>query len=156
MKYLVLFSFIIFAQIAIGQNSVNASGGDVTGSGGSASTSVGQLVYAYSSGTDGSVSAGVQQTFFLYSTSETTEINKNINMSVYPNPTADKLLLRVDGNEANNLMYQLFDSNGMLLNEGVITSPTIDIQMNKYHRATYFVKVYSDSQELKTFKIIKT
>ena len=45
------------------QTSVNAIGGDATGSGGSVSYSVGQVVYTTNKGTNGSVVEGVQQPY---------------------------------------------------------------------------------------------
>ncbi len=45
------------------QTSVNATGGNASGSGGSASYSVGQVVYTTHTGTNGSVAQGVQQPF---------------------------------------------------------------------------------------------
>ena len=45
------------------QESVNATGGNASGSGGSASYSVGQVVYTNNTGTSGSVAQGVQQPF---------------------------------------------------------------------------------------------
>ena len=45
------------------QTSVNATGGDASGSGGSVSYSVGQVVYTTNTGTSGSVAQGVQQPY---------------------------------------------------------------------------------------------
>lgn len=45
------------------QTSVNATDGDVSGSGGSVSYSVGQVVYTTHTGTSGSVAEGVQQPY---------------------------------------------------------------------------------------------
>jgi hypothetical protein len=45
------------------QESINAAGGNTTGSGGSASYSVGQVVYTTNTGTNGSVAQGVQQAY---------------------------------------------------------------------------------------------
>ena len=45
------------------QTSVNATGGDASGGGGSVSYSVGQVVYTTHTGTSGSVAEGVQQPY---------------------------------------------------------------------------------------------
>ena len=48
------------------QESINTTGGNATGDGGSASYSIGQMVYTTTTGDDGSVAQGVQQAFEIY------------------------------------------------------------------------------------------
>ncbi|MFM2191538.1 MAG: hypothetical protein RLZZ118_495, partial [Bacteroidota bacterium] len=55
---LLLLGFVLTAQA---QQATTATGGDATGSGGSAAYSVGQIVYTTHTGTTGSVAQGVQQ-----------------------------------------------------------------------------------------------
>jgi len=139
------------------QESVNATGGNASGSGGSVSYSVGQVVYQTHTGTSGSVAEGVQQP---YEISEVTGIEKargiNLSVSAYPNPTDDFLTLTVENTELSDLSYQLYDMQGKLLQNGKIESSRISISMNNLVPATYFVKVtQSNNKEIKTFKIIK-
>lgn len=63
------------------QTSVNVTGGNASGSGGSASYSVGQFVYQTHTGTSGSVSEGVQQPYEI-SVVTGLEEAKGINLSV--------------------------------------------------------------------------
>ncbi|MFA5432205.1 MAG: hypothetical protein WC319_04945 [Candidatus Paceibacterota bacterium] len=79
------------------QTSVNATGGNALGGGGSASYSVGQVVYATNTGTNGSVAQGVQQPYDISVVTEIEEA-KGINLSIlaYPNPTTDYLTLSID------------------------------------------------------------
>ena len=56
--FLLLLGFGLTAQA---QQATTATGGDATGSGGSAAYSVGQIVYTTHTGTTGSVAQGVQQ-----------------------------------------------------------------------------------------------
>ena len=138
------------------QTSINATGGDATGGGGSASYSVGQVVYTTNTGTSGSVAQGVQQAFEI-SVVTAIEEAKGINLSVtaYPNPTTDYLTLRIDEFEISNLSFQLYDMNGKLLQNEKITGNQTSIVMSNLVPATYFVKVIQGSKEVKTFKIIK-
>ena len=82
------------------QQSINAAGGNATGSGGMVSYSVGQVAYKTHTGTSGSVSEGVQQPYEI-SVVTAIEKTKGINLSVtaYPNPTTDFLQLKIE-NEA--------------------------------------------------------
>jgi hypothetical protein len=138
------------------QESINATSGDASGGGGSASYSVGQVVYTTNTGTSGSVAQGVQQS---YAISEITGIKeaKGINLSVtaYPNPTTDFLTLEVKEFELSNLRFQLCDMSGKLLQNEKITSNQTSIVMSNLVTATYFVKVVQGNKEVKTFKIIK-
>ena len=138
------------------QTSVNATDGDALGSGGSASYSVGQVVYTTNTGTNGSVAQGVQQAFEI-SVVTGLEEAKGINLSVsaYPNPTTDYLTLEVKDVELLNLHFQMYDMNGKLLQNEKITGNQTSIVMSNLVPATYFVKVIQGNKEVKTFKIIK-
>ena len=138
------------------QESVNATGGNASGSGGSTSYSVGQVVYTTNTGTTGSVAQGVQQSFEI-SVVTAIEEAKGINLSVsaYPNPTTDYLTLRIEEFDISNVSYQLYDINGKLLKNEKITGNQTSIVMSNLVPATYFVKVLQESKVVKTFKIIK-
>jgi hypothetical protein len=145
------------------QTSVNATGGNASGSGGSVSYSVGQVVYTTNTGTNGSVAQGVQQPFEI-SVVTGLEEAKGINLSVtaYPNPTTDYLTLSIDASTTlsiQSMSYQLYDMNGKLLQNEKITGNKTSIVMSNLVPANYFVKVVKTqglaSQEVKTFKIIK-
>ena len=138
------------------QTSVNATGSNASGSGGSVSYSVGQVVYTTNTGASGSVAQGVQQPFEISIVTGIEEA-KGINLSVsaYPNPTTDYLTLSIGEFDISNLSYQLYDMNGKLLQSEKITGNHTTIGMNNLVPATYFVKVIQGNQEVKTFKIIK-
>ena len=78
------------------QTSGNATGGNASGSGGSVSYSVGQVVYTTNIGTNGSVAQGVQQPYEI-SVVTAIEQTKTINLLVtaYPNPATDYLTLNI-------------------------------------------------------------
>jgi hypothetical protein len=138
------------------QESVNATGGDATGSGGSASYSVGQVVYTTNTGTSGSVAQGVQQPYEI-SVVTGLEEAKGITLSVtaYPNPTTDFLQLKVESEKLKDLSFQLYDMNGKLLQSEKIIGNQTSIVMSNLVPANYFVKVIQGNKEVKTFKIIK-
>jgi hypothetical protein len=138
------------------QESVNATGGNASGSGGSVSYSVGQVTYQIHPGTNGSVAEGVQQPYEI-SVLTAIEEAKDINLSVrvYPNPTADYLTLEVKEFELSNLHFQLYDINGKLLQNNKITGHQTSILMNNLMPASYFVKVIQGNKEVITFNIIK-
>ena len=138
------------------QTSVNATGGNASGGGGSVSYSLGQVVYTTNTGTNGYVAQGVQQAFEI-SVVTAIEEAKGINLTVtaYPNPTTDYLTLRIGEFDISNLTYQLYDINGKLLQNEKITGNQTSIAMSNLVPAIYFVKVIQGNKEVKTFKIIK-
>lgn len=140
----------------IAQESINATGGNASGSGGSVSYSVGQVVYTTNTGTSGSVAQGVLQSYAI-SIETAIEKTKGINLSVtaFPNPTTDFLTLEIKEFELSNLYVQLYDMNGKLLQSQKITDSQTIIAMGELIPAAYFVKVVQNNKEVKTFKIIK-
>jgi len=159
LKVFGVLTFLVFVfsfSTVSAQESVNATGGDALGDGGSVSYSVGQVVYQTYTGANGSVSEGVQQPFEISVVTGLEEV-KGIRLSVsaYPNPTADYLTLSIDEFEISNLSYQLYDINGKLLQNEKIISNQTSIVMSNLVNATYFVKVIQEKKEIKTFKIIK-
>lgn len=138
------------------QTSINTTGGNASGSGGSTSYSVGQLVYTTNTGTNGSIAQGVQQP---YEISVVTEIEGSqeikISIGAYPNPTNNYLTLSINKVEISNLFYQLYDFNGKLLQNQKITGNITNIVLSNLVSAQYFLKVTQGNKEIKTFKIIK-
>lgn len=153
MKTIVL--FLLFSIHCLNaQQSVNASGGKGTGTGGSFSFSIGQIDYVAAVGTNGSVSEGVQQPFeiFVLGTDEIPDIK--LALSVYPNPTTDLLFIK---NEDSNLEfnYQLFDVTGKLLSSSAKMEQVNQIDMALFKTGTYILLIQTESNVTKSFKIIK-
>ncbi len=152
---IVLFVIVISTKA---QETVPATGGEASGSGGSASYTVGQMVYTTEVGTgDNSIAQGVQQPFEISVVSGIEEA-KGINLSVsaYPNPVTNYLTIKVENYETANLQYQILDINGKLLQSVKATGQETKIETNKLAPAIYFVKVLDNKKEIKIFKIIKS
>lgn len=146
--------FIFSLSAVPAQESINASGGNASGSEGSVCWSIGQLIYETHKDTDGSLAEGVQQPYEI-STYTAIEKSKEITLSAYPNPTADFLTLSIDGLDISYLFYQIYDMNGKLLQFQKITTNQSFIDMSNLVSSTYFLKVIKGKIEIKTYKIIK-
>jgi len=153
-----IFSFFFLTQIQA-QESVNTAGGNASGSGGSSSYSIGQIVYSTQVGTNGSLAQGVQQPFEISVVTELDEATGiSLIFSAYPNPTNNFLILKIDASTLFNnelFNYQLFDINGSLLETKKIESTETNINTINLVTSTYFVKIMRDNLEIKTFNIIK-
>jgi hypothetical protein len=135
---------------------MSATGGNASGSGGSVSYSLGQLFYSTQTTPVGSVSQGVQQPYEI-SVLSGIEEPKGINLvvSAYPNPTVNYITLKLDNIELSSLSFQLYDMSGKLLESKKVDGNQTKIFMSKLLPATYFLKVIKMNKEVKTFKIVK-
>lgn len=151
---ILLIVVLLSAGSAQAQQSINTSGGIATGSEGSASYSIGQIVYLTFASQEGSVAEGVQQPFEIWAVT-TVEEEVGISLTVYPNPTKNFLTLSFIEYELTGIDYLIFDLNGRVLLRSKINDPQTNIDMGGLVPAVYFLRVMKHNKELKTFKIIK-
>lgn len=150
-----LITCISFTANSYSQESIVASGGNAAGAGGTASYSIGQMVYTSLPGSDKNAIQGVQQPYEITTlgTNEFTEIK--LSMTAYPNPAIDELNLVVD-NDKLDLSYALFDINGKIVSQDLkITTSETRVSMQGLNRGIYFLVINKDTKNIKTFKIIK-
>ena len=156
---LVLLTLTISLSTIHAQEVIPASGGNASGSGGTVSYTVGQMVYSTNSGINGSMAEGVQQPFEI---SEVIGIKEakinNPEISVFPNPTNDFLTLKIDVSTPLNirfLYYQIYDINGKLLESKKLADYETTISTANLVSGIYFLKITDENKEIKTFKIVK-
>ena len=152
---LTLSGLLLFGYGLKAQDAIPTSGGDASGSGGTVSYTVGQVVYTTNTGSNGSVSQGVQQPYEISVVSGIGDNTINLSCTAYPNPTTDKLTLRVENTEKLNLNYQLLDINGKVLESNKVEGSETCISMESLTPSIYFLKISDGLKEVKTFKIIK-
>ena len=136
------------------QQTTASAGGDASGIGGTFSYSIGQVVYTYNYGTDVIVAQGVQQPFEI-SILGLDNYQINLVMQTYPNPTKDYLVLNVHALDLSNMIFQLYDVNGRLIETRTMFSPIETICMMNLPSSVYVLKVTNNNKEVKSFKIIK-
>jgi hypothetical protein len=156
-KTMIAFCLFGFGTTMQAQNSILSSGGNISGGGGTVSYSIGQVFYTNNTGSNGSVAHGVQQPFEI-SVVTSIEEAKGISLEIvlYPNPATDFIVLKIENYEIENLSYQLFDINGILLLSNKVESNETNIAMSNRMSATYFLNVTDNKKIIRTFKIIKT
>ena len=156
-KLLFLAAFTVSIVGLHAQESTSSSGGEASGDGGTVSYSVGQVVYSTHSGTTGSVSEGIQQPYEISVIIGLEETGINLNISTFPNPTTDYLILKIadDAHQESRFTITLYDLNGRVIEQQIVVSNETAIDMASLNAATYIIKVTSENEEVKTFKIIK-
>jgi hypothetical protein len=155
MKNLILLCFFFFVLSGKAQQSVNASGGNGTGAGGSFSYTVGQVDYVSATGTNGSISQGVQQPFEIFTLGNNDYPTIQLQAIVYPNPTTDNVYLSITNLSIDNLDFELYDILGKTITKQKIISNETQISMENLSAGNYFIVVNENNKNLKTFKIIK-
>jgi len=138
------------------QQSANAAGGDATGSGGSASYSIGQVVYTAVSASSGASNQGVQQPyeFFVTGISETPGIG--LEVSAFPNPTPAILNLKIEASkDLTGMSYELLDIAGKQLIARQVTASLSQIAMQNFASGTYMLRVLNNQKTVQSFTIIK-
>ena len=159
MKNTKLFILVLLTMTCISklqaQSASVAAGGNATGSGGSSSYSIGQVVYIAASGGGGTSIQGVQipAEITTLSGEEFTQIS--LEMMVYPNPTTSFVNLKINNFDFQDLNYQLTDLNGReIANQKIAASETV-IELQNLSNAIYLLNVNDKNKTIKTFKIIK-
>lgn len=141
---------------AIAQEALSAGGGSAIEESGSVNYTIGQVFFCTYSGVGGIVAEGVQQPYEIYVYSGIEDIDSDFpDCKVFPNPVDDILTILVGKSSKLLLTYQLFDSNGKLLKKNELLHNETEIPLKKLATGTYFLKIISGENELKSFKIIK-
>jgi len=116
-----IFSFILLstinASLLTGQGSIVSTGHNSSGTGGTVSYSIGQVAWGIFTGANGTIIQGVQQP---YEISVITAIENTMGITlectVYPNPTAGQVKLKVKSSDQENLSSSTpLTSNNLIL-----------------------------------------
>jgi hypothetical protein len=156
LQFCMLFMCVITFNQLSAQETVPASGGIASGNDGSVCYTVGQLTYTVCANGNGNVAQTIQQPFEI-TISTGLEDAKGITLecSVYPNPVNDILVLKINKILSDRLSYQLYDMNGEILRNEIVTKSETSVDLNNLAPSTYLLKIFDNKKELKTFKIIK-
>ncbi|MCF8224116.1 MAG: T9SS type A sorting domain-containing protein [Bacteroidales bacterium] len=150
----ILLSLGVFGLHA--QEAMNSTGGNITGSGGSVSYSLGQLFYHVNEGTNASLTEGIQQPYEISVITGVKDIpGVTIGFKAYPNPVTNHIILETGEPELRGVSFQLFDMQGQMLQKEKITGHKTTIETASLLPATYFIKVLLNNNEVQVFKIIK-
>ncbi len=147
---------LLWATGTNAQQTIPATGGNATGSGGSVTFTVGQMVWNMFPGSSGTVLQGVQQPYEIsvVTAIENTEFISLV-CTVYPNPTRGLIKLIVESEDYKSLRFQLYDINGIVLQDEPVIADETEISMDNLFSSIYFLRIIRDNREIKVFKIIK-
>lgn len=93
-------------------------------------------------------------TLMIQSTVNIDEVSEKEDFQWYPNPTKDKVYLKMrDYQEVTHI--QLFEMNGKLILTQKVNDPNIQFDLSDYSNGIYLVKLFNQKTILYTSKIIK-
>ncbi len=150
---LLVFTIISFNSLSA-QSSTYSLAGKGSGSGGSFTNNIGEVVFLEAKGTGGSASSGIllPREFYRVDIDDRFVLD---NIQVYPTCISSEVTVEL--NAGNNEMYRikLINLNGQELYsvDGVESELTID--MSLYGSGLYFIQVMHQDLSLQTFKVIK-
>jgi hypothetical protein len=144
----------LFGGNLIGQNSINSTGGNASGAGGTVSYSVGQIDFNAQTGTNGSINQGVQHPLEFYPLS-LQENTIDFSVILYPNPTVAELYVDLIDVTYDNVFYTLTDASGKIIETKEIQNSQFSISLNELNRANYFLSFIRDGKVLNSYQIIK-
>ena len=146
--------FFWFCNVYAQSNTIT-TGADASNTNGSISYSIGQIDYVSSGNASTFINQGIQQPYEIVTLSGNEIIDITISAQVYPNPTANNLIISLQNYNYDNLTYKLFDIRGREIINGIISSSETIVNMQPYASATYILKLTKKNKEIKSFKILK-
>jgi hypothetical protein len=153
-KQSLLLSFCTIVLHSFAQESVNSSGGDATGIGGSAAYSLGQIVYTSNSSATGTISQGVQQAYEIYALGIDNE-KQDLILNLYPNPTSQFITLDINTSDLQNYSVQLTDIHGKQILEIENLQNKTEMNLNNLPTASYYLILTKGKSVIETYKIVK-
>ena len=148
---LVLFSLFVAISVSA-QEVVATQGGSYSSSSANIDFTIGEVII--DTGTDGTndLTQGFHQTNWNFLGVENHA--PNYEATIFPNPTEDVLNIKTSSFE--NVTYTLYDAQGKLVMQNILSAEQTPIQVSQLAPGSYSLTLNNETQNLKTFKLIKT
>jgi hypothetical protein len=153
MKKNTLVLFSLFAAISVSAQEVIATQGDsYSNASANIDFTVGEVIIA--TGTDGTndLTQGFHQTNWNFVGLE--DFAPNYEAIIFPNPTED--VLNIQTSTFENVTYTLYDAQGKLVMQDILSAEQTPIQVRPLAPGSYSLTLNNETQNLKTFKLVKT
>ena len=153
MKRHTLVLFLFFASLAVtAQEVVSTQGESYSNASANIDFTIGEVIIA--TGTDGTndITQGFHQTNWNFLGVE--DHAPNYEAIIFPNPTEDVLNIRTSTFE--NVTYTLYDAQGKLVMQNMLSAEQTPIQVSQLAPGSYSLTLNNETQNLKTFKLVKT
>ena len=148
---IVLFSLVTSISVSA-QEVVSTQGESYSNASAKIDFTIGEVVI--NTGTDGTndLTQGFHQTNWTFLGVE--DFAPNYEAIIFPNPTQEVLNIRTSMFE--NVTYTLYDAQGKLVMQNILSAEQTPIQVSQLAPGSYSLTLNNETQNLKTFKLIKT
>jgi hypothetical protein len=133
---------------------VSSSGGSGQNAQGSLDWTIGETVTTTVTDGTSTLTQGFQQPTLLIATAQK-ENNLTGSLLVYPNPTADFVMVKFDANKEQQVSFKIFDVAGKLVHEGIATTANPKIPFQGLASGQYSVSLISANLKSQNISIIK-
>ncbi len=100
------------------------------------------------------LSNGFQQANYIITAIKNSKTSYDIQL--FPNPTNNLLILKINATQLKNVWFQLFDMQGKMIKEDALQNELTAIDCSQLTPAVYWLKLEDAAHELVgTFKIVK-
>lgn len=139
---------------SIGPEVVSNGGDYFSNSNFSIAWTIGEPVIETAIGANNTLTQGFHQG--LYYMVNIKEQISNVNINVFPNPSADIVNIEINNSISKNFKIELFDNLGNLLLLKSFKNNTTQISLNKFANSVYYLKISNiDENKFDTYKILK-
>ncbi len=115
--------------------------------------SLGECITATHSAGNYVLTQGLHQNSYVITSVE--NLAKDINISVYPNPTTDLITIDLLSSAGHNNVMTVTDINGKVLQQVEVINEVEQLSFSNYANGIYFLTIKQENQLIKSFKIIK-
>ncbi len=137
------------------QHAIVSSGGNLYGSDGKVSYSVGIICYTSQTSISAKILQGIQFPYEVYGLGISDKGNPGIAVDFYPNPVTDHLIVAIDRSEVHRLSYQIYDQTGKIAGGKALKDEKTIIPMSYLPNGMYLIKIAEANVLVKSFLIIK-
>ena len=155
MKYPLLAALGFASSLLTAQEAFVSSANEATGTGGSLSYSVGQLITSSQTTDNTNIDVGIQQPLQIVTLSNPGVTRVQLIVKAYPNPSTDFVVLSLTDTDFEGIQYTVYSLNGGLIAEASISEAKTSIDLRELSVGTYVLRVSQHQKDIKTFKIIK-
>jgi hypothetical protein len=145
--------FSLLTTLSVSAQEVIATQGDsYSNAGANIDFTIGEVVI--NTGTDGTndLTQGFHQTNWNFLGVE--DFAPNYEATIFPNPASDVLNIKTSSFE--NVTYTLYDAQGKLVMQNILSAEQTPIQVSQLAPGSYSLTLNNETQNLKTFKLVKT
>lgn len=148
---LMLFSF--FASLAVSAQEVVATQGDsYSNASANIDFTIGEVVINTETDGTNDLTQGFHQTNWNFVGME--DHSPSYEATIFPNPTSEVLNIKTSTFE--NVTYTVYNAQGKLVMQNILSAEQTPIQVSQLAPGSYSITLNKETQNLKTFKLIKT